>query len=305
MQGVQTYLCLVCKKRFRNKRRNRSILIKKLWFDYVFGKQTYRELSKKYSLDKRTIRDLLNQYQSPIKNHLPRAIHLLIDATYFGKREEGKYWCVLVARDAYSKENISWLFSNHETTLAYATLREDVEQKGYNVVSVTGDGFSGIKSAFSGIPYQMCHVHVERLVVKGTTRNPQTEAGQVLLALAKTLHTTNSHLFITRLNLYIGKYSSFLNEKTYNQETGRKEWTHRPLRQAVTSLLNWKKYLFTYEHHENIPKTTNSLEGYFSHLKAITKLHRGANKTHTKKIIHSILLASTIAPSDKIKKETI
>ena len=256
-------------------------------------------------MDKRIIRDLLNQYQSPIKKHHPRLIHLLVDATYFGKREEGKYWCVLVARDAYSKENIVWLFTNYETTLAYTALREEIKQNGYTILSVTGDGFSGIKSAFSGIPYQMCHVHMERRVIEGTTKNPQTEAGQVLLALVRTLHNTNSHVFITRLNLYIEKYRLFLNEKSFNPETGRQEWTHRPLRSATLSLMRLKKYLFTYEHHENIPKTTNSLEGHFSHLKSITKLHRGANKKHAQKIIHSILLASTIAPDEKTKKEII
>lgn len=298
-------MCYACERRFRSKRRNQTILTKKLWFSYVFNKQTYRELSKIYNLDKRTIRDLLNQYQSPKKRHYPRPIHLLVDATYFGKRKEEEYWCVLVARDAYSKENITWLFTNHETTLAYRALREKIERIGYTILSVTGDGFSGIKSAFSGIPYQMCHVHMERLVIQGTTKNPQTEAGQILLALVRTVHNTNSHVFITRLNLYIEKYRSFLNEKSFNLETGRQEWTHRPLRSAVKSLINWKKYLFTYEHHKNIPKTTNSLEGHFSHLKAITKLHRGANKRHAQKIIHSILLASTIAPDEKTKKEII
>lgn len=302
---MQTYLCKSCNKRFRNKRRNKSILIKKLWFDYVFNKQTYRELSERYGLDKRTIRALLGQYQSPKKEHSPRAVHLLVDATYFGKRREGEYWCVLVARDAYSKENIAWLFSDYETTSAYVALRENIEQNGYIILSVTGDGFTAIKSAFFGIPYQMCHVHMERLVIEGTTKNPQTEAGKVLLALAKTLHNTNSHVFTTRLNLYTSKYSSFLNEKTYNPETGRKEWTHRPLRSAATSLVNWRKYLFTYEHHKNIPKTTNSLEGHFSHLKSIVKLHRGTNRAHTQMIIHSILLSSTIAPKDKTKRNVI
>ena len=197
------------------------------------------------------------------------------------------------------------MFTDYETTLAYTALREEIEAKGYIILSVTGDGFSGIKSAFSGILYQMCQVHMERLVTSKTTKNPQTEAGQVLLALVRTLHNTNSHVFITRLNLYIEKYRDFLNEKSFNEETGRQEWTHRPLRSAVTSLVNWKKYLFTYEHHKNIPKTTNSLEGHFSNLKAITKLHRGASKLHAQKIIHSILLASTIAPDEKTKKEII
>lgn len=71
------------------------------------------------------------------------------------------------------------------------------------------------------------------------------------------------------------------------------------------SLVNWRKYLFTYEHDNDIPKTTNSLEGHFSHLKSITTLHRGTNKHHAQNIINSILLASTIAPSNKTKNDVI
>lgn len=304
-RGIQTYFCQTCKYRFSSQRRDKRKLIKKLWFDYVFRKQTIRELTETYSLDRRIIRDSLDQYNSPIKQHCPRPIHLLVDATYFGLKKEGEYWCVLAARDAKRKENIYWLFAKTETTFAYAVLREKIEAKGYAILSITGDGFSGLKSAFYGFPYQMCQVHMERLVAIGTTRNPQTEAGQVLLALIKTLHTANSHVFLTRLNKYVEKYNAFLNEKSYNEITGRKEWTHRELRSAVLSLMRLKKYLFTFEHNKNIPKTTNSLEGYFSHLKDVFKIHRGANRQHAQKIIHSILLASSIAPNEKTKKRII
>lgn len=305
LNNVQTYLCNNCKKRFRSQRRNKNKLIKELWFDYVFKKQTLRELAKTYSLDKRIIRDYLNQYTPPLKDHRPRLIHLLVDATYFGLRKEGEYWCVLVARDYYSKENIAWLFTDTETTSAYLALREQIKSRGYTILSVTGDGFEGIKQAFLGIPYQMCQVHMERLVTTGTTRNPQTKAGQVCLALARTIHKTNSHQFYFRLKQYFKLYNDFLNEKSFNEISGRREWTHRELKRASSSLVRLRKYLFTYEHNENIPKNTNSLEGHFSHLKNILEIHRGLNKRQAQKIINSILLASTIAPSPETKKKTI
>lgn len=145
----------------------------------------------------------------------------------------------------------------------------------------------------------MCHVHMERLVVKGTTRKPKLEAGVVLFSLVKTLKTTDSKTFRKRLRLYIEKYRDFLNEETINPDDGKKFWTHKSYRQAFLSLSRFEEYLFTFEKDRKIPKTTNSLEGHFRHINEITAVHCGLSKGHKQRLLHSILLAGTIAPSDK------
>lgn len=286
-------------------RRQRNILLKKLWKDYVFGKQTLRELKDEYCLDKRTIRNLLDQYKNTTKQHNPRSIHIVVDATYFGERIEDTSWCVVVARDPEKQEDLVWTFAKTETTSLYYDLRTELEELGYTIQSVTGDGFSGIRSAFVNIPYQMCHVHMERLVTRGTTKNPQTEAGVVLLALIRTLHVTTKKTFTKRLNKYVEKYQDFLNEKTTNPLTGERYWTHKELRKAVLSLVTHKQYLFTYSANTHISKTTNSLEGRFSHVKDIVDVHRGLSRPQKQKVLHTILLASTIAPSKKKLEEIL
>ena len=269
----------------------------------MFNKQTIRELSDTYGIDKRTIREQLNLYIPPDKIHNPRPVHIVTDGTYFGERKENTSWCVIVVRDVKNAENLIWLFTNTETTYTYSLLRDELETLGYTILSVTGDGFGGIKTAFSGIPYQMCHVHMERLVIRGTTRNPLTEAGQVLLALVRTLHVTNSKTFNNRLYKYIKKYRDFLNEKTFHPDTFENKkgwsWTHENLRFAVNALLRHQQYLFTFEQNNNIQKTSNSLEGHFSHIKNITSIHRGLSKKQKERVLHSILLASSIAPTQK------
>jgi len=249
------------------------MFIKKLWCEYVFGKQTLRELSQTYHLDKRSIRSLLDKYKPPTKKHHPRPVHLVVDATYFGARKEETSWCVVVARDSVNKENLWWKFTETEKTSIYSLMRFELEKIGYSILSVTGDGFGGIKSAFYAIPYQMCLVHMERLVVKGTTRKPLLEAGQVLLALTKTLHTTSKSTWSKRLDQYIDLYRDFLNEKTTNPFTEGKYWTHENLRLALHRLLRHKRYLFTFEENQKIPKTSNSLEGHFSHIKNVVGIH--------------------------------
>lgn len=204
--------------------------------------------------DQRTIRKLFEKYEAPQKQHRPRPVHLVVDATYFGERLEKSSWCVAVLRDPRAKENVVWQFGATETTTLYADLRQQLIDLGYTPLSVTADGFSGIQSAFSGIPYQMCQVHMERLVTRGTTKHPQTEAGIVLLSLVRTLHTTDSHTFNRRLDMYITKYRDFLNEKTTHPVTGDRYWTHQELRRAVMSLIHYRKYLFTFEQNKKNTK---------------------------------------------------
>lgn len=247
--------------------------------------------------DKRTIRKLFDTYHAPLKQHRPRPVYLVADATYFGERTEETSWCVAVLRDPRAKEDLVWQFAQTETTSLYTGLKEELLKHGYVIISVTADGFSGIQSAFQGIPYQMCQVHMERLVIRGTTRNPQTEAGVVLLALVRTLFTTDSRTFNTRLEAYIAKYRNFLNEKTTNPFTEEKYWTHKELRGAVMSLIRYRPYLFTFENNKKIPRTTNSLEGHFSHINEVVAIHRGLSRPQKQKVLNTLLLASTIAPT--------
>jgi hypothetical protein len=252
-----------------------------------------------YEKDIRTIQTHLNNYTPPQKEHHPRIINLVVDATYFGMRKEHASWCVVVFRDPWSKENLWWGFGTYETTSIYRQGRKVLEARGYSIRSVTGDGFSGIRQAFSGIPFQMCHVHMERLVIKGTTRKPKTEAGRVLLALVKTLKISSPQQFHMRLLQYVQKYESFLSERTVHSISGNSSWTHEGVRHAQESLLRLQKYLFTYHKYSNIPRTTNSIEGHFSHIKDIVRVHRGISKYRLQKVLNSILLASSIAPNSK------
>lgn len=293
MRGIQRYLCKDCGKKFSDSRRVKNKTIKQTWKDYVFGKQIFRELD----FDKRTTRKLFDQYKAPDKIHHPRPVNIIVDATYWGERKEDTSWCLAVAREQAKQENLAWEFDKTESTSLYLRLRKQLEEKGYTILSVTADGFGGIRSAFNNIPYQMCLVHMERLVIRGTTQNPQLEAGQVLLALIRTIFKTNEDQWNKRFRLYLEKYQDFLNEKTTNPFTGEKYWTHKELRKAVMSLIYFRKYLFTFKQDKKIPPTTNSLEGHFSHINRVVGVHRGLSRLQKQKVLNTILLASSVAPS--------
>lgn len=142
---------------------------------------------------------------------------------------------------------------------------------------------------------------MKQMIIQGTTLNPKTEAGQVLLALSHTLTTTTKDVFTNRFRMYHEKYISFLNEKTFGPD-GRVSWTHEGVRQAYQSLLYWYNHLFTFHTDKSIPSTTNTCEGHFSHIKDVVRIHRGMSLSFKRKVLSSILLASTISPHRR-KKE--
>ena len=255
-------------------------------------------MKEKFVLGSRIIKKLLREYETKEKKHHARKVHLVVDATYFGQRGNST-WCVIVFRDPKRKEDLWWSFENIETGYVYRRGRYELERLGYNITSVTGDGFGALNQAFQGIPRQMCHVHMERIVVRGTTKKPVLAAGQVLLSLIKTLHQTDQKTFQRRLLHYTLKYGRFLDQITINSITGKKEYTHRELRRSFYSLVRFFPFLFTYEKNKDIPKTSNSLEGRFSHIKDILKIHRGLSRPLKEKVLTLILLASTIAPTNE------
>lgn len=265
----------------------------------MFGKQTLRELSKDHEADKRTLKQEVEAYQPPTKEHLPRRVFVIADALYFGERKEATSWCAVAFRDLARKEDLWWSFEKTETTGVYRRGRDFLEEVGYDIAGVTGDGFAGLREGFSGIPFQMCHVHMERIIIEGTTLKPELEAGQALLALAGLLHTTDSVTFKTYVHKYFEKYRAFLNQKSENPTTGERFLTHEPLHKAAFSLARFLPYLFTFEQERGMPKTTNSLEGHFSHIRDIVEIHCGLSREHKEKVLHSIFLAGSIAPKKK------
>ncbi len=273
-----------------------------LWFAYVFHKQTIRELAESSGHDRKTLIPIIDAIVVPKKIHRPRPIHLVVDATYFGKRTDDTAWGVVLFRDADAKENLWWKYVDEERSLHYREGKEFLDGLGYTILSVTCDGFSGNIPVFKGIPLQMCHFHMKMIVTRGTTLKPKTEAGQVLLALIRTLTYTTKDDFTERLRHFHVRYAEFLNEKTRHPEGGW-SYTHDGVRRAYFSVVHWYDYLFSFLIDHKIPNTTNTCDGHFSHVKDIVRIHRGLHKALKQKVLDAIFLESTIAPKRK-KKST-
>lgn len=210
----------------------------------------------------------------------------VMDCTFFG-RVKG----YLVVRDPHKSENVYWLEIARETIDEYMCARDTLESLGFVIKAVIADGRPGLKRLYENIPVQMCHFHQKQIITRYLTTRPKLQASIELRELVYVLLDADEKSFTNELVAWHTKWHEFLKEKTTNPETGKWHYTHKRLRSAHRSLKTNLPYLFTYRKYPelNIPNTTNSLDGFFAHLKELVRMHRGLKLDLKRKIIETKL----------------
>lgn len=198
---------------------------------------------------------------------------------------------MLVVRDPHRKENVYHREVVSEATSDYQRARAELEAEGFTFLALVGDGRLALPWAFAGIPFQMCHFHMEQIVIRYTTRHPKLPAAIELLELARTLTHTDEASFTDAFELWCRTWDEFLQEKSVNPEAGRRAYTHRRLRSARDSIKRHLLHLFTFEKYPelNIPNTTNSLDGFFKKVKMAIGIHAGLTHARKLKLITTLL----------------
>lgn len=282
---MQRYSCQNCGKKFQSQRRKQR-LAKKIWHDHVWKRQTVSDLTETYQCGEKTIRRKLDEVKLKKKKPIEsQKVVAVFDATHLGEQT------LLMARAPVIKVNLGAAWIESETKEAYAGLRFNIKQKGFDLLAVVLDGRRGIPTVFRDIPVQICQFHQLQIVRRKLTLRPETEAGQELLQITFTIAKTTEINLQKQLTDWYKKYKTFINEKTYIIGTRRWRYTHRRVRSAYQSLNRNLPYLFTYQKFPdlNIPNTTNSLDGYWSRLKNLLSAHRGKSKERIMKMTEEIL----------------
>jgi hypothetical protein len=283
-------LCLDCGKQFQSKRKDK--LTKKIWNDYVFGKQSYQQLSNKHKLTIKTIRKRIDNVGFNASIIKPGKVVLGIDTCFYG-HEFG----VSVFRGLIKKVNLLWRFVNTETQDTYISGIEELRLKGWVILCLVVDGKNLSLGEKLNLPVQMCHFHQLAIIKRYLTSNPKLIASQQLKLIAELLPRTIEKKFQVLLDAWYFRWSDFLKEKTKVHGTSRWFYTHKRTRSAYRSLRANEPYLFTFERLRkqgiNCPKTNNSLEGSFAHLKDKVRLHRGLKLNRKLKLINQILAGKT------------
>ena len=198
-----------------------------------------------------------------------------MDTTYFGRR-----FGIMVLMDSISGKALFVSEVKYETNEQYFTAIGSLKAKGIEIQSIVCDGRRGLAQMFADIPVQLCQFHQVKTIARYLTRNPKTEAGKTLWWLALTLKNSKQSDFERNLQTWFEQYQSYLNERTFNPETGKSHYTHKNIRSAYFSLKRNLDDLFVFERYPdlNLPNTTNLLDGTFSDMKRLLACHHGMRK---------------------------
>lgn len=270
-----------------------------IWHLYQSG-LTYQGISEEVGVSVSTVKRIVRTVASSFQPAQLAQGVVQIDVTYWG-RNSG----ILVALDAFSKRIIYRKWIAHETGRDYAEALRSIEEQGYKIQAVIGDGGAGFLVAKKLYPFQMCQFHFAKIIRKKLTLKPKIEASRELLRLSRALFSKSKVEFTNELNSWLSKWDEFLKEKTISEETGRWQYTHKSLRSAVHSFKEYLPYLFTYEDYPSLPiaNTNNALEGLFTGLKNALGKHNGMSRTNRERFVDEFFRHRDIVQLSDPKKE--
>lgn len=260
-----------------------------MYCQYSKKRQTLSDLAQEHHKSPRTIRKYFDQHQPchGARCTPPAPTPIALDATFFGRS-----YGILVART--QGKNLYWHEIKSETIAEYTKILDSLDFLGVEPSAFVVDGRPGVRNLLLqryALPVQHCQYHQLQTITQCLSRRPKLPASQQLRSIALTLCKTTQQEFTSKLDQWYEVWKDFLKEKTIHPESKRTSYKHRNLRRAYFSLRKNLPYLFTYQHHSdlNIPNTTNTCDGSFTHWKNKVILHRGLAPKRRQKMIHYLL----------------
>ncbi len=166
-----------------------------------------------------------------------KEVYLLIDATYFSEEI-----CLVVFRDDVLKQTQLYRVTDGEH---YEELKEDLQNilnLGIKIGGITCDGdkslLKAIKKVYPEVPMQRCLVHIQRMCKIWLSSHPKTRAGFELREIVCKLHFIDSEAkkqyWIKEILDWFVEHKDFINQKSYNEQTGRYWYTHKMVRRCFS-----------------------------------------------------------------------
>lgn len=290
--GKQRFKCQSCSVLFTSSSISTKKANQKIWFrNWINSRQTISQISLASGYSERTLKRMFSSYlkDTPKFSVKPsEKVNLLIDGTYFSNN-----LCLVLYRDNTIKFTQLYRLTDGEW---YEEMKEDLEnllKLGIQIESITCDGhkalLKAIRKVCKQVVVQRCIVHVQRMCRIWLTMNPKSIPGIELRMIVNQLHKIKNreqwgYWVVSIINWY-EIHKDFLDEKSYNPETGRYWYTHKMVRRSFTVIKKALPDMFHYLENDRIPKSTNGLESFFGHLKSHVTLHRGLSKEHRKSFI--------------------
>lgn len=294
--GKQRWRCLHCgTARIRPRIDVADLNRQKTYTKHLLGKSTSHEVARNKGMSRRTFdRKYTARFYgaTPTNERQLSATYIVIDAK---RLDQG---VVAIARSETGR--LHWRYAPYESSDVWMRILLVYPK----VQAIVSDGQKGIQKAASicfgdAIVLQRCHFHVKQNLQTKLTKQPATEAGQDLQALAIWLARVRTWddmaLFIGVFQCLHDAYGSFLRQRTYHDEYKRHwSYTHARVRSAYRQIddLIASDQLFAYITHPefHLPNTTNHVEGGLNaRISELVRVHRGLLPKRQRQLIDTFL----------------
>lgn len=280
-QNKQRFRCNHCLRTYIWKepynKRYREQLWFKLWVKESFSVRQLSFLSGYSAVKIDRIRYYWLKHPPEEEIDFSEIKYLIYDGTYFHKTG-----CFISIMDAIDQKIISHIYTKKEGYKNIYPLFSKLRDEGLNPLYITMDGEQSVIRAINEVwpqaSIQRCLYHIQREGMRWLRTYPKTQAGRDLRWLLSTLCriSTNEQRdeFKTCYMKWLDLYRSFV------LSLPRGEVAFKDLRKTMTLIYNALPNMFHYLSDVNVHKTTNTIESFYSRLKADYRKHRGLTEEH-------------------------
>lgn len=280
-QNRQRFKCKRCQKTYIWKEKTNKYNREKIWFElWVSESFSIRQISNLSGHSEAKLKRIKNHWLE----QMPKEIfdfqnykYLIYDGTYFNKTS-----CFINLMDAISQKTISQIYTKKESYKCVYPWFSKLKELGLNPFNITMDGERSVIRAINELwpqaHIQRCLYHIQREGMRWLRTYPKTQAGKDLRCLLKNLCQIDS---VEGRDEFIGTHVAWLEKyKKYVLSLPRTQVAFKDLKKTMVLIHNALPHMFRYLDDPNIPKTTNTLEGFYSRLKADYRKHRGLTEKH-------------------------
>lgn len=184
--------------------------------------------------------------------------------------------------DAKTKNIISNIYAKKEGFKAVQPWFSKLKEQGLSPHYIVMDGeqtvIIAIKHTWPNATIQRCLYHIQREGMRWLRTYPKTEAGRQLRRLLASLCTIRS---IKERNIFISSYKNWLTKyKEFVKSLPVINIAFKDLKRTIVLINNALPDMFHYLEEPCIPATTNTIESFYSRLKADYRRHRGLIQQH-------------------------
>ncbi len=217
--------------------------------------------------------------KSPQANFSKDVKYLIFDGTYF-KHEN----CLIAVIDNTTGKVINHKYCIRENYGISYLILDELKHNGIYPKAIVIDGntnvIKAVKAVWSDIIVQRCLTHIQRQGLSWLRANPKIKCAKELRILILSISIIRTE---KDKEEFISKFNKW--EKRYGEQVISLPSTHKvfsDIKRTRSLIIHALPDMFHYLNDNNIPPTTNKIEGYFSRLKMIYRQHRGLSKINRK-----------------------